>query len=89
MLRLPISTVKRHNLELVQGSHIKKDEDKQTKAYHFEIISYEEYSQLQISIATVLDNIYKGLEAQEPIPAQTDNEPMKTKPAKPLATTAQ
>ena len=68
LLRLPISTVKRYNLELLQSNYIKRNENpaisgtgQKTKAYHFEITSYEEYSQLQNSIATILDNIYKKL----------------------------
>lgn len=88
LLRLPISTVKRHNLELLQSSHIKRNENKKTKAYHFEITSYEEYNQLQKSIATVLDNIYTNLAAHQPATAQTTSEPIKRKPAKDLTTTA-
>lgn len=96
LLRLPISTVKRYNLELLQTGHIKRNESpaingtgKKTKAYHFEITSYEEYNQLQNNIATVLDNIYKNLTAHEPTTAQSSNEPMKRKPVKSLPAMAQ
>ena len=89
LLRLPISTVKRHNLELLQSGHIKRNENKKTKAYHFEITSYEEYNQLQTSIATVLDNIYNNLAAHQPTTAQTTSEPMKRKAVKDLTATVQ
>ncbi len=89
LLRLPISTVKRYNLELLQSNCIKRNDNQKTKAYHFEITSYEEYNQLQNSIATVLDNIYKNLKAHEPTTAQTISEPIKRKTAKALAATAQ
>lgn len=89
LLRLPISTVKRYNLELLQSNHIKRNDNQKTKAYHFEIVSYEEYNQLQNNIATVLDNIYKNLKAQQPTSAQSNSEPVKRKPVKALAATAQ
>jgi hypothetical protein len=89
LLRLPISTVKRYNLELLQSSYIKKIDNKKTKAYHFEITSYEEYNQLQNSITTVLDNIYSNLTAHRLTTAQINGEPVKHKPAKALIATAQ
>jgi hypothetical protein len=98
LLRLPISTVKRYNLELLQSNCIKRNDNQKTKAYHFEITSYEEYNRLQTSIATVLDNIYSALSfgegrgeasAHEPITAQTNSEPMKRKTVKALTATAQ
>ncbi len=89
LLRLPISTVKRHNAELVQSNYIKRTETEKTKAYHFEINSYEEYNQLQNSIAVVLDNIYNNLTAHELTMAQTISEPMKRKTVKALTATAQ
>ena len=89
LLRLPISTVKRYNLELLQSNCIKRNDHQKTKAYHFEITSYEEYNQLQTSIATVLDNIYTNLTAHEPTTAQMISEPMKRKTVKALTATAQ
>jgi hypothetical protein len=89
LLRLPISTVKRYNLELLQSNYIKRKENKHSKSYSFEITSYEEYSQLQNSIATVLDDIYNSLQAQRPTTAQTISEPIKRKPVKVLTATAQ
>lgn len=79
-LHIPISTVKRHNTELLQNSLIKKIDDKQSKAHYYEIISTEEYKQLQNRITTVLDDIVnhiKTLQAQQPKTAQNKNEPIK------------
>lgn len=89
LLRLPISTVKRYNLELLQSSYIKRNESKKTKAYHFEITSYKEYMQLSNNIATALDNIYNNLKAQQLTTAQSNGKPMKPKPVKDLAVLAQ
>ena len=86
---MSISTIKRHNLELLQSGYIKKREDKKTKAYHFEIVSYEEYKQLQQSIATVLDNILQELAANRPKTAQSTNEPVKRRTSKALTALAQ
>ena len=88
ILRLPISTIKRHHAELLQIGYIKRNDNQKTKAYHFEIVSYIEYKQLQSSITTVLDNIYKGL-AHQPKTAQTKSEPMKRNTAKRLTAMAQ
>lgn len=89
LLRLPISTVKRYNLELLQSNCIKRNDNQKTKAYHFEITSYEEYKQLQNNIATVLDNIYNNLVAHQLTTAQKKSELIKRKPVKPLTATTQ
>lgn len=89
LLRLPISTIKRYHLELLQSNYIKRNENKKSKAYHFEITSYEEYNQLQNSIGKVLDDIYNSLKAHQPTTAQTISEPIKRKPVKVLTATAQ
>jgi predicted transcriptional regulator len=56
-LRIPISTVKRYHLALLQTGYIKRVADPTTRTYRYEIVSYEEYRQLQESIAGVLDTI--------------------------------
>jgi hypothetical protein len=86
---ISITTVKRHNAELLQNGYIKKNESKKSKAWHFEIVSYEEYQQLQNKIATVLDNILNDLKAQQPESAQMKNEPVKRRPVKASVVTAQ
>lgn len=74
-LRLPISTVKRYHLALLQAGYIKRVTNQQTKAYHYEIVSYEEYRQLQDSIAGVLDQVTERLSGSKP--AHQGSEPKK------------
>jgi predicted transcriptional regulator len=74
-LRIPLSTVKRHHSALLQAGYIKRTTDKQTKAYHYEIVSYEEYQQLQQRVRSVLDEITHRLTS--PTPAHNRSEPKK------------
>ncbi|MES1249457.1 MAG: hypothetical protein ABUL46_02170, partial [Chitinophaga rupis] len=74
-LRIPISTVKRYHTALLQAGYIKRISDQTTRAYHYEIVSYEEYRQLQASISSVLDDITNRLNG--PLLAHKDREPMK------------
>lgn len=84
-LRLPGTTVRRYHNELLQNGYIRLQESKKKKGYLFEIVSYEEYQQLQNSISTVLDNILNELRATAPPVSQNGNGSMKRKPAKTLA----
>lgn len=54
-LRIPISTVKRHHLNLMINGYIRHQKKKGEKNYRYEIISYEEYKELQNRITTALD----------------------------------
>ena len=74
-LRIPISTVKRYHLALLQAGYIKRVADPTTRTYRYEIVSYEEYRQLQESIAGVLDTITSRLSGQTT--AQRGSEPTK------------
>lgn len=76
-LRISISSVKRYHAALMDAGLIKKVESRNTKAYHYEIISKEEYAKLQSSIATALDEALQQL--NRPVPAQIKNEPRKKK----------
>lgn len=82
-LRIPLSTVKRYHAVLSQAGFIKLIESKQGKAYYYEIVSYEEYRQLQNNIETVLDEITNRLNGSQP--AQSNNEPKRRKRVKELA----
>jgi len=79
-LRIPISSVKRYHAALMDAGLIKKIESRNTKAWHYETISNEEYIQLQNSIGTALDealqNIQKPNGSQA---AQMKSEPRKRK----------
>jgi hypothetical protein len=81
-LRIALSTVKRYHLALLAAGYIKKITNQQTKAYHYEVISYEEYQQLQSSIITVLDEITQRLKS--PTSAHKQNEPTKRRRIKEL-----
>lgn len=84
-LRIPISSVKRYHAALMDAGLIKKVESRNTKAYHYEIISKEEYTKLQSSIATALDEALQQIQQPtSPIPAQKKNELRKRKPVKEL-----
>ena len=74
-LRIPISTVKRYHLALLQAGYIKRVADPTTRTYRYEIVSYEEYRQLQESIAGVLDSITGRLSG--PTTAHKRSEPTK------------
>jgi len=82
-LRIPLSTVKRHHAALLQTGYIRQVENRYTKAYHYEVLSYEEYGQLQQRIVTVLDEVTQGLNS--PISAQQGSEPAKRKKSSQLS----
>ena len=65
-LRLPGTTVRRYHNELLQNGYIKLQESKKKKGYLYEVVSYEEYTQLQNRITTVLDEILQSLSATAP-----------------------
>ena len=88
-LRLPGTTVRRYHNELLQSGYIKLQESKKKPGYLFEIVSYEEYRQLQNSIAIVLDEILQQLRTTEPPMSQNGNGSMKRKLAKPSALMSQ
>jgi predicted transcriptional regulator len=85
-LRIPISSVKRYHVALMDAGLIKKIESRNTKAYHYEIISKEEYMQLQNSIGTALDEALQKIkqETNSPLSAQSKSEPRKRKQIKEL-----
>ena len=72
-LRISISTVKRLNLALLVSGYLIKQET--SKPYHYEVASFEDYQQLQSSIATALDSILEQLNSSTT--AQSQNEPTK------------
>jgi predicted transcriptional regulator len=88
-LRLPGTTVRRYHNELLQNGYIKLQESKKQKGYCYEIVSYEEYNQLQTKITVVLDEILQQLKATKPSMSQNGNGSMKHKPVKPSALVSQ
>jgi predicted transcriptional regulator/ABC-type dipeptide/oligopeptide/nickel transport system ATPase component len=91
-LRLPGTTVRRYHNELLQSGYVKLQESKKQSGYLFEIVSYEEYVQLQNRIASVLDNIVNNLNergATEPPVSQKINGSIKRKLVKPSTSVSQ
>jgi predicted transcriptional regulator len=60
LLRMPISTVNRHNLSLLQNGYLKR-QPQEAKAHMYEIVTFEDYQQLQSNITTALDSILQKL----------------------------
>lgn len=59
--RLGLTTVKDHHRQLFDAGYLRFEKDKKSKTFLYEIVSYEEYQQLQKQVATVLDNCLQGL----------------------------
>lgn len=71
VLRMPVSTVKRHHLHLFTSGYIKHYTDKKkaetkSKSYCYEIICYEEYKELQSRISTALGEALNKIREQQP-----------------------
>jgi hypothetical protein len=78
--RLPVSTLKRYQLHLMQSGYIKW-QGKRNKGYHYEVSSYEEYEQLKRRIGNILDELLENLKQKlngSPV-AHAQNEPRKKK----------
>jgi hypothetical protein len=84
-LRLPGTTVRRYHHELQQGGYIKLIADKKQQGYEYEVVSYEEYAQLERSISSVLDAIVRDLRASEPTMSHQQNGSPKSKSIKGLS----
>lgn len=78
-MRLPLSTVKRHNLELFNNGFLKlqqkKEKEQDKKAHCYEVVSYGDYNALQQKVTTVLDQVLQQLIGSPS--AQLPTEPIK------------
>ncbi len=85
-LRINASNQKRYMLQLFTNGFIKKSSGSKTQGFTYEVVSYEEYTQLQDSISNVLDEALQKLSAavQSPKLVQKKNGLLKHKPAKEL-----
>ncbi|CAG5081295.1 hypothetical protein CRYO30217_01585 [Parvicella tangerina] len=92
-LRIPISTVKRHHYDLYNCGYLRVSKKDKLKGYEYEIVSYEEYKQLQAGITGVLEESLKRLSASDqpssPKAAQQENEPLKPQKTKRVSKAAQ
>lgn len=97
LFRIPITTVKRYHLDLLNGGYLKAEKEKGSKALFYEVVSYEEYNELQKRISTVLDESLEQLkknsaEQKKPKSPQRPNRksgPVKKQQAKGLKASAQ
>ncbi len=60
-LRIPITTVKRYHLDLLTNGYLRIVKKDKLRGYEYEVISYEEYKQLQQGINQVLEESLKNL----------------------------
>ncbi len=85
-LRISLPSIKRHHLQLFNAGYLKYQQEKQTKTYLYEIVSYEEYNQLNNHINEVLENALSKLEKLNGSPSdQSINEPPKKQSNKELS----
>jgi len=61
-LRIPITTVKRYHLDLLNSGYLKSVKKDKAKGYQYEIVSYDEYKLLSQGIDKVLDNSLEELQ---------------------------
>ena len=64
LFRTPLTTIKRYHLDLNINGYLKKTKQKGSKAFNYEVASYEEFEALQDSINTVLDKTLEGLRSR-------------------------
>lgn len=81
-LRIAGTTLRRYHNDLLQSGYIRKQEQKKSKIYYYEVVSYEEYNHLQERITTVLDDILNKLRAIEPPSSHSASGAIKTNTAK-------
>jgi hypothetical protein len=86
-LRVNASNQKRYMLQLFVNGFIKKSNGSKAKGFSYEIVSYEEYNQLQNSISHVLDENLQNLQetVQSSKAVQKKNGLLKPKPVKELS----
>ncbi len=64
-IRIPITTIKRYHLDLFNSGYLRVAKKDKLRGYEYEIVSYEEYKELQQGINKVLDNTLKNLTKQK------------------------
>jgi predicted transcriptional regulator len=90
-LRINSSNQKRYMAQLYANGFIKKSSGSKAKGFTYEVVSYEEYNQLQSTISNVLDEAVNKLNVvvQSSSVVQKQNRPLKPKPAKELTAAVQ
>lgn len=79
LFRIPLTTVKRYHLELVLNGYLKSAKKKGSNAHVYEVVSYEEYQELQNRIASILDErlqaVQQSISVQSVLSAPKGKEP--------------
>lgn len=90
-LRINASNQKRYMAQLYANGYIKKSSGSKAKGFTYEVVSYEEYNQLQNNISNVLDEAIQNLQpaVQSSKLVQKKNGLLKPKPAKELTAEVQ
>lgn len=92
-LRISIATVKRHHLDLYNCGYLRIVKRDKLKGYEYEIVSYEEYQQLQQGITGVLEESLKNLSQPDQLSsskaAQSIVEPLKSQKTRKKSKAAQ
>ena len=85
LFKIPLTTIKRYHLQLSMCGYLKTKKQKGSKAYIYQVVSYEEFKELQSRIDTVLDQALESLKASiEPtIKSKTNPLPKPKKPKSP------
>ena len=72
--KTPLTTIKRHHLDLYNSGYLRVIKKDKLKGYEYEIVSYAEYKKLQEGINKVLDDTLEKLVKQKqpssPVAAQ-------------------
>lgn len=63
-LRINANNQKRYSLQLVSGNYLRRAKGTRASGYHYEIVRYEEYRQLQDRISAVMDSILEQLKSR-------------------------
>jgi predicted transcriptional regulator len=77
LFRIPLTTIKRYHLDLSTYGYLKCEKEKGSKAHVYEVVSYEEYNELQNRINTVLD------ESLEKLKKKLESKPKPKSPKQP------
>jgi hypothetical protein len=91
-LHVPIPTVKRHNLALLNAGYLQKQTTEDNRTHTYSLIEGTTYLQLENSITSVLDSILEKLPSHQLTgspPAQLPIEPMKPSTSKQKKASAQ
>lgn len=97
LFRVPLTTVKRHHLDLAMNGYLNVQKEKGSKAHYYEVVRMEEYNELQKRINTVLDasletlekNLSRSIEPKSPERPSSKSGLMKSQTASELAAIAQ